>query len=438
MKDFLYVTVIVLATRLALHFAGLAPDAATLLNHMQVLDFEILAAQPIEALWWLHMQPPLWNMLVAGSAIATDGDPGKAAGLIHVVHIGATLVMAGCILFLGRLLGCGRALVFVLCLFFVLSPPVIYFETYIFYSHLSATLVLGSVTGAFAYLRSGHISPLLFFLTTLAPLPWLWSIFHPVAISVFAFAIIVAAPRRSPWATPLATVSILIVFAPTLKSVLVFGQPTTSSWLGFNISQTVQHPNELEFQCRFSEAFEDIRQGRYTPYGEPLLDAPLKSSGFVNANHALFLERGPVCVEAAVEIILEDPFGFAMSRLGPVVESHGTPSHYYFFGPIGWDMLEALDHPWDEDLAGAQTALRMVFAALILALLGLAIGSKNRSLFVIVLAWILYFETVSHLLNGQEQQRMRYTIEPLYFLVAIYCIDILRRHLVHRTKRTRA
>ena len=64
-----------------------------------------------------------------------------------------------------------------------------------------------------------------------------------------------------------------------------------------------------------------------------------------------------------------------------------------------------------------------------------AVRSPQRWYFRIALALILYFELVTHALNGGEQARMRYTIDVAYFVTLVFTGSRLAHVLTFRRRK---
>ena len=65
--------VVLVVSRVAYWAAGMRFDTGFADSAMQVLDRDILAAHPFSSAWYLHIQPPLFN-LVAGIVFRLAGD----------------------------------------------------------------------------------------------------------------------------------------------------------------------------------------------------------------------------------------------------------------------------------------------------------------------------------------------------------------------------
>src|SRR5690606_32986339 len=83
----------VLAAVVALNVQGPGLPGEELASSWQVLDLRTLGADPLGSLWYLHVQPPLHNAVVAAAVWA----PGPTVGILFVLYA-VTLAATGLLL----------------------------------------------------------------------------------------------------------------------------------------------------------------------------------------------------------------------------------------------------------------------------------------------------------------------------------------------------
>ena len=127
---------------------------------------------------------------------------------------------------------------------FVVSPSVVLFENYLFYDYPLLLCTVGAVVaaGLFLYRRSsGALIGCAAFLSAAALLR---PTFHPVTVIATRYALLVlvaGAPRvpRRTWIT--VAIVVLIPVALLVKNAVLFGQPTFSSWVGWNFGHVTTY-----------------------------------------------------------------------------------------------------------------------------------------------------------------------------------------------------
>jgi hypothetical protein len=302
--EYLATTAAFIVSRVVLQSLGVSFNAEALDWYWQVLDPALLRNGLAESLFFLHVQPPLFNLVIGGAAgLFQDPAPllawgWAAVGLALMLTFQATL----------RRLGwpvVPAALAAVAC---SLSLPWIVYEHWLFYDFPCAALL---AFGGYCLLRDrARVDPrwAAGFTATLVVLALSRSLFHLVwviaAAAIFFFTATRDARRRAAlWML----VPVLLVVALFAKNAAVFGFFGSSSWLGPSLNKmTVQRlgPDERAEMMReghisafaavvpFSplEDYEVAAGSRFTDGEVPALGARLRSSGHPNFNHRAFVD----------------------------------------------------------------------------------------------------------------------------------------------------
>lgn len=424
----LAVLVTLTLSRLATHVMGLAPDPAIVIDHWQHIDLRLLHADPIGALWNLHTQPPLWNGILAAVVAFTGPDGDAATSAVYGLNL---LMTAGAgLLFLDilRRFGFSPLAATVFTCISILSPNILYFETYVFYPHFTFFLVTLLVWLLMQVKRGGPLWPVAGALGVLAALALTWAIFHPGFVALAGVALLAwsrgftLAPAARP-VIALAALAVGIAALPTIKNTVIYGVPSASTWIGFNIAQTVPGGQSGDLAlCDFETAHRNaVAAHPGSPADHPLLTQTWKRPGAPNMNHAGMIAASQHCLDLMKGAILSDPIGWTASRIGVLVGTHQLPPSNYNADPLGWD---AIFGPAERLTASFGQISRITMTLWYLLLIWAAVKCIriNPPLYLSLLGVICYFTLASHFLNGGEQARMRYTIEPIYLL---FCAALL-------------
>lgn len=220
--------------------------------------------------------------------------------------------------------------------------------------------------------------------------------------------------------------------------------------MGMNLAQVA--PKRIE-RCEFTaleerEIVGTEEQSRFTRSSkEPALKALTKrSGGGTNFNHAGYIARSSACQRKAVEAIASNPLSFTIARVTQFIYSYSLLSDSYFYSPKGLENGSA-----GRQVADARNNIYIPVhlkpgsrrhLAPFLIPLGIAAGSwilmfsKSFRMATpkgayeaiwagfFIMAWIY---VTGYLFNGVEQERMRFTIEPLF----IAWIAALGYYVVH-------
>ena len=72
LKIFFIIVSSYLISRIIIYYLGINPDHIILSNMWQVLDLKLLNQHFLSSIYYLHYQPPLWNIII-GLIVKTFG-----------------------------------------------------------------------------------------------------------------------------------------------------------------------------------------------------------------------------------------------------------------------------------------------------------------------------------------------------------------------------
>lgn len=433
------VLAVLVVSRLAVSALGLHPDPAIVVDHWQHVDLRFLATDPFGSLWALHTQPPLWNGILA-LAVAIVGPDGEAVtSLMFGFHLLLTAGAALMLLSILRQFGFSALAATIFASLAICSPNVLYFENYIFYPHFTAFLVTLLLWLLVRVRRDGPLWPVAGALGVLTALSLTWAIFHPAVVALAGAALIAwrhglslksfsLKPATRP-VMAIAALAFAISCLPTFKNMAVYGIPSASTWIGMNLAQTIPGGQTGEFiHCDFDIA---QREGAAAhpglPTDHPLLTQVWKHPGAANFNHAGMIPTSQRCLDMTKAVILHDPIGWLSFRIETMIGSHQLAPSNYNADPLGWNAIFA---PVENavDATGSLGRSLTILWYLVLVYVGVKHIRTNPPLYLSLLGVIAYFTFAAHFLNGGEQGRMRYTIEPIYlFFSALMVLGAWRR-----------
>lgn len=403
-------------SRLLVAMAGIAPDPALIANHWQHADLALLASDPAGTLWTLHAQPPLWNAVLAAAVALAGPESHAATAAMHALHL--ALSMGAGLLTLSTLqrLGFGRWTALAIAIAASVTPSAIYYEKLIFYPLFTVFLVTLLVWLLARVRREGPLAPAFGALAVTVALAWTWAVFHPVFIAAFGAGLILWLGRR-PALIAAALAALALSALPTLKNAALFGVPSASSWLGMNLAQTAPGltPAQREACDFFPAHWNAARQPPPPGMTHPSLTQGHKASGDPNFNHAGLIARSQACASLAKDDILAHPLDWARGRLEALIGSHQKRPWAYDIAPSGW--REAMG--WLGGMLESSGALGRIAGLALYAglwLWALRRQGPDRPLILMLALIAGWFTFATHIANGGEQERMRFTIEPVYMI----------------------
>jgi hypothetical protein len=225
----------VLATAVSLLLADVGMSGGELASSWQLLDLGALEDDPVGSLWYLHIQPPVHNAVVA-LAIAA---PAPTVGTLFVLYV-ATLVATGLLLH-GLLVrwGLGPLAAGAVAAIAMANPSLLGTIHIASYEVPVAMLVVGSLWAAQRYLDDPRLPWLLAASGFLTAGALTRSLLHPVWVAGILVALLVARPVTRRQAVAAIAVPVVLIGGLALKNQIVFGSPALSSWSGFNLQRGV-------------------------------------------------------------------------------------------------------------------------------------------------------------------------------------------------------
>jgi hypothetical protein len=463
------------ASRLLAWAAGVRFDDSNLTWYWQFLDVELLRHDLVRSLWYLHAQPPLFNLLVGGVLkIAPEASGWVFAAMFLAGGLLLTMVAHATLTTLGVRPWLSAVLVGIL----IVGPACLLYENYLFYTYPTAILLAVATYPLVRSVREGSRAWGLAFGVVLSLVCLTRSLFHPVWL-LAAFTVpywpvrdLFPARRLIVMAIP----ALLLVGLLSGKNFILFGIPAGSSWLGMNLfSVAAARLPEGEVRAlhdagalsdlavlaieegspfvaidRYPERF---RRGPVT--GVAALDALTK-----NAYHPVTHQRVPnfnhVSIPAISRQFLVDSLRLIGLHPGSYVRSvvdnlatFASPSDSFMspswsanatqlstYGSVYNALFRGTvpRYSWDTSLASRLRGKSLLFVLVIPAalVLGSRLAWRRRSsdpAFVAVFAFsaltMSYVAVVSNTLNLGESQRMFFLVEPLIFLVLGLCLEAL-------------
>ncbi len=335
--------------------AGVRLHEDDLGNSWQLIEQGQLAKDPLGSVWYLHIQPPLHN-LVVGSVLRWS--PFPAMGSIVFLYVAA---LVGIALLLVDLLGRWRVRPLIagpITALAMVNPNLLSTVGVASYEVPVTVLVVASVWWFQRQLQRPGLVPLVGLSVTLTALAMTRSLFHPAF--VVAVVVLAAVARSVPWRHVAVAVAlpILVIGGWMLKNQILFGTPTMSSWLGWNLQRGVTAPMAksqvkaavregavtslaLEYPWGTLDQYEAWLDGCTPTHNNPAVTVKVRpnNGGFVvsNFNNECYLPLYEESQRNAIAMIQREPgrylqtrgtalqFSFSMAAVGVGTSDFSAP-----------------------------------------------------------------------------------------------------------------
>lgn len=339
-----YMTGAFLVAHLAAYAVGLRFYTDTLIHFMHFLDPVLLRERLWESLYYLHIQPPLFNLYLG--VILKTGER-IAPILFFLSYLSLGYLLYGGLYRLQVNLGVRRAIAFVTSTGFMMSPAFLLYEHWLFYTFPCAAGLLFSHLALEAYLRTRKIAWLWAFFGIIGVLCLTRTIFHLVYFLVVLSYLRSVRPALNRHILVAAMLPFLIVLGVYLKNFAVFGHFTTSTWSGKNLwIKTVGNMTALDRETliRSGVLTKSSRLARYNELGYypssyadtgiygsvPVLSERSKSTGGINYNHIGYIRVSEDYARDAWSGLVAQPKAFALSTVQAGSLYLASPTDYDF------------------------------------------------------------------------------------------------------------
>ncbi len=437
-----FVVLVFAASELLARALGIRFAWETLGTLYQYLDPAILERDLARGLYYLHAQPPLFN-LALGSVLKLF--PGSFAPAFSLLMSGAALALLTAMVWLMARLGVRGGIACAALLLFALSPNFLVYANWLFYTLPVALMLVAGGVALVLYSETGGKLPLTAFAGLSLAAMMTRSTFHPLWLIAVVLALLPFLDGRKRRGLGVAALApLFLVSLWFLKNAVLVGSFSGSTWLGLSLSKRwplsqeevkglkdsgvippywerrpFQEPRELAVYGFFEGGERTIH---------PALDAPYKTNGEPNFNHRDYVQISERLLEANLRLMRRYPLRY-LERTATALLLYLQPgpnsvhflvdydfervhryrdflTRYLFFGGRVERPIRMLDP--------RPNLLLLVFPALV------AVGVWNvlrgpvahRALHAYMLVTVVWVTAVSNLVEIGENDRMRWEIEP--------------------------
>lgn len=471
-------------SRVGYRLAGIRYDDSFLPIAFQHLDVAELEHNLLESVWYQHTQPPLFNLFLG---LVLKLSPFRAGLTFHVLWLllGAALVVLVYRLLLA--LRVRRGLAIAATIVITCSPTVVLYENWLSYEYPLTVALTAIALASVRWVAAGE-QRWLVAVAALGGACLLTRVLLNPIWYVGVVAIVLVARRPDAGRTAAGVVlalPLILVGAVALKNQVVFGEPTLSSWSGWNLQRVTIDELPDDTRARL------VADGTLTPLADygvflpidsyrgyagecvpehenvPVLADPTKSGGAENFNNECYL---PITSEAqrnAIAAARAEPGAAAKAVVGSFQIWAESPSQYAFVydNRLQIDRIDELyrravllDVPWDPPVEvrsawwiplgtpGGQwrVTLTVVVATLIAVGAGVRSGwriARGRGSpldvgLAVIGFTVLAVTLVGNLFEIGENNRFRFMVEPVTLVALAWFVDRVYSRVTSRLSRS--
>jgi hypothetical protein len=456
------ITAAFIVSRLLCYAAGVRFDMTPLDTFFQFIDPKLLRTHLLESLFYLHSQPPLFNLFLGSVLKVFPGNERLAFSLLWLL-LGYLLAIT--LFLLMRRLGVSKRINLVLTTLFIIGPQCIVFENWLFYTYPVALMLSLAALLLHRYISGRRLLDGCIFFTLLAIIALTRSFFHIAWFVVIVALLLWYSKGYRRGIVLAALVPFLLVLSLYVKNAMIFGSFTSSTWLGMNVSRmtTFRLGEDLRREMvrrgelsrlALIERFRPLREYRgivddSTRSGIEVLDQETKSSGAPNFNNKAYIAISQGYLRDALHVVMDDPRIYLDAYLRSYF-TYFVPSSNYLFVEDNRSRIETFDRIYSLVVLGQPlpyntvrnekgstrylvTTLLTLSIVLLVALPFLTIygWSFSRRLFMSVpdaspvaltvlflIVNIVYVTVVGNAFEMAENNRFRFTIDAYLFALA--------------------
>ncbi|UCG61786.1 MAG: hypothetical protein JSV52_00405 [Candidatus Zixiibacteriota bacterium] len=445
---------IFILSRIIYYLLGIRFDIEPLTYYWQYIDPELLRTDLLQSVFYLHSQPPLFNLFI-GTVLKLFA--GNEVMAFHLAYLLMGLILNLSLYILMIRLGLGNRLSLVLVGLFLISPACILYENFLFYSYPVATLLCLLALVLHSYLQFGKIRSLIIFSVLMLCLVLTRSLFHLVWLT--AVFLILVYFRKAQWRSITITGALCVAVCLSLyvKNAYSFGTFSASSWFGMNFNRLTTQ------KLPYNERFRLVEEGKLSRFslvdpfqpleiyqrridfslapktGHAVLDETLKSSGAPNLNNSTYLDISRQYARDAWYVLTHYPGTYVKSLLESS-QIYCMPSSSYYFLEKNRRHISRLDKAYNLMLFGQfdyeekvterktffHTGLFLWLGYIFAIIYGFVLIRKSISgrdataanTVTLLFIWfnLVYITVVGNAFELGENNRFRFLTEPMFLV----------------------
>ena len=437
-KKFLLLTIVFILSRFIIFIIGIRPNMQ--FGYWQTLDPTLLKYDLINSLFYLHSEPVLWNLLLG---IGLKLSPNNLDLLFFLFQIFLSYISLYYFYLILKIIQFPKKFILLILIFFIFSPNIIYYENWIFYSHLCFFLFFQISYFFLKYFEYYDFRYQVYVYISLLLLTLTWKLFHPILFLLFFLFFLFYSKKVN---IKKFFLIFLLFFSlsllPLIKNKIALGFFVNGSLLGLNLAQTT-HPflihdfidgNNKKIVCDF-KSLEKNEEDFFNYFNKERskLNHPSLTGNKSGMNNVGGIYRSKKCLSIVIQNILDNPETYLRSRIYNLVLSHSKLAIDHGFAPIGWNdffpIKELKKNIKTKYLMGFFTIsyIFFIYIYLVYYIFFFKELLKIKKHLCAIFFFYFYVVIIGHAANGWEQERFLYT----GFIIQLLAIALLIKQIIN-------
>ena len=398
---------------------GIAPADITGFGY-SLLSKELLHNDLLKSLFYMHIQPPLYNFIVGLGLKIFDANLYNLKFFLFFFNLILSFFIIILSLKIAKILNFNNKYQTFLFFFFLFNPSLIYFENHLGYMHISNFLMVFLTYLIIKYFFNNSIIYLNLIFLAILSLTLIYSLFHPVVILMVYFLInlLNKSYKKNFFFIYL---FVFLSFLNPIKNLFIFSFFTNSSFLGFNLSTTLypaftnQSFSDFKIDCDM-----DKYLGGYYNLNNPEIHQSL-GSNISNSNNIINLVKSKECMKKSLNLIINNPKDYLYGRFLAFLASSSKFSfekdNYQINDRYG--IFSIFDNLNEYNLKFYKQFIIFIFNIFVnFYLIIYLIKNKSfiRNSILIIYILYLFMFVIAHLVNGYEHARIMYSMFTIYII----------------------
>ena len=332
-------------SRIVILILEIEPVGEELSLRWQLMPSKLFEKDLFGTLYYLHYQPPIWNLIFGIFVKIVGTDYLKLANVLYFFNLFLSTISIYYFYLICNFFKLKKNHIYIIFLiYFIFSLSFLFYETYLHYMHLSV-LVFAQLS--YFYLKFSENSSLRFeiliYLTALF-LAFLWSAFsHPLFMFVIFLGIFLIKYKKNLFRSFL--IFLLFTFCTlslSIKNKIEFNLFANSSWIGLQLMQVMAPYHQNHTLCGFQ--FVTEHNGKFIEfkdfesiYIKEKLNSDLSHPSLVGEysryNNIVFIQKTKECLKISLDLIYQDPLKFLNTVKFNFISTHG----HFSFDHVGWE-----------------------------------------------------------------------------------------------------